>query len=691
MLIKRGIWEKPGVTAFVDANHPLSRGLVGSWPFNEFDQRTAGTTPTATNFIAPRNLVYPADALTPNDHTTNSNQLYGRYQTLNDRGSPMLDMRSQGTGSLPYLKITGPSSRLKPSAEVTVFWAGMVFGDLTGGAQNNPSLASCTYTGTNSSPFVAYGIHRKSNNSGNVGNKDLFFLDDVGGTFHSITGSGSIAYNVFMSAAYTVRSGLQVAYVNGRSIGSNTNTGAITFSGTPIFSSGSSVFNAEIANIGNSAIHVWNRALTPDELLELHYSPFDFYRTPNLRTFFLPPNRRDFIYAPSGGIQFGGAAITLSNGTHSYVGSGGLQFGGGATYGRTVNRVYSPSGGVQFGGAARTVANLQIVERYQDLAETTVGTGGYTAGSGVLNVLSTAAPFKQTGLYSVCISDPTSTLAKALLTVRAVNSSTQFAVTSGGLDANCNAGDIVTAVLTERAIDQIRADLSRAGSFAVLPTIAKKGDVFHGDDGYYFRYDGTVWVPYAFTIAMRKPVSGDYAAVNAASSTLTDSTNGLFLQDSAAEEGLHLYKLAAPATPYTITARMGGVLELQSSKVPGFGLAFRESGSGKVETVMVSNNAGAGANPGAWIGVDYWTDATTYDSALAAALRLSLALDDVWLKIGDDGTNKSFSFSADGVNWLPLLSETRTTNFTADEVAWFIRTNGAAQTVGAVLRSWKVS
>jgi hypothetical protein len=505
------------------------------------------------------------------------------------------------------------------------------------------------------------------------------------------TGRLSVASLTFADDVFAFTAGArgQEIWQNGQLKASNANTAARTAGGTTFnIGYGNGLTSPASDLVDYNFIYVWSKQLPQSLIQELSRMPFSIFKRYQ-RTAVFGFSIQSFVYAPSGGLQTGGAATTTTSGTHPYLPSGGLQLGGAAAHSK--GKAYLPSGGLQTGGAATCFAILNVVEKFQDLAETTVGVAGYTAGSGVLNVLSTASPFKSTGLYSVAISDPTSTNVKALLTVTAVNSGTQFAVISGGLDANCAAGDIVTAVETERSIDQLRKDVSRFGAFSVMPGIAKQGDVYRADDGYEFVYDGTNWVPYNLTVKMRKPVLADYAAINLAGGSLNDSSNGLFLQDSTAEEGLHIYKLAAPSTPYTITARMSGMMELQSSKSPGFGLCFRASGSAKVETIMASNNSGVGANPGCWVGVDYWTDSTTFSSALASAICFTCSLDDLWFKISDDGTNKLFYVSSDGVNWIQLLSETRTTNLTANEVGWFIRTNNAAQVVAALLRSWQAS
>ncbi|MES2136610.1 MAG: hypothetical protein V4502_06070 [Pseudomonadota bacterium] len=97
-------------------------------------------------------------------------------------------------------------------------------------------------------------------------------------------------------------------------------------------------------------------------------------------------------------------------------------------------------------------------EQLVDLAYTTVAAGGYTAGSGVLNVASTstgsgALPFPMTGVFSVSIADPTTHVVKTLLEVTAINSATQFATTSAaGLDVNAVIGDLVEAVQDKRSL-----------------------------------------------------------------------------------------------------------------------------------------------------------------------------------------------------------------------------------------------
>lgn len=108
-------------------------------------------------------------------------------------------------------------------------------------------------------------------------------------------------------------------------------------------------------------------------------------------------------------------------------------------------------------------------EQSTNFARTTIALGGYTAGSLILNVLSTSTgdgiqPFPVNPTFSVVLVDQVSGNPKALLEVTAINSPTQFAVTNNGLtpDVNMNAGDIVEFTVDARAFAALVGNLAVA-------------------------------------------------------------------------------------------------------------------------------------------------------------------------------------------------------------------------------------
>jgi hypothetical protein len=96
------------------------------------------------------------------------------------------------------------------------------------------------------------------------------------------------------------------------------------------------------------------------------------------------------------------------------------------------------------------------MEQFANNCSALVASGGYTAASGVLNVTSTAAPWPQVGNFSIVIYNKNTNALIVTLTVTAVNSTTQFAVTAEGTDASASAGDLVYGpMLTSRVMKNI--------------------------------------------------------------------------------------------------------------------------------------------------------------------------------------------------------------------------------------------
>lgn len=104
-----------------------------------------------------------------------------------------------------------------------------------------------------------------------------------------------------------------------------------------------------------------------------------------------------------------------------------------------------------------------------NFASTTVALGGYTSGSGVLNVASTASPFPATPTFSVVVynqaNDPPTP--RGVLRVSNVNSATQWAVAAEGSDFNAVQGDAVYAVISKVAMDALLA-AGGAPAFSVI-------------------------------------------------------------------------------------------------------------------------------------------------------------------------------------------------------------------------------
>jgi len=161
--------------------------------------------------------------------------------------------------------------------------------------------------------------------------------------------------------------------------------------------------------------------------------------------------------------------------------------------------------------------------------------------------------------------------------------------------------------------------------------------------------------------------STDFTQGNFGTSTVADDANGsitIKMQSRTSPNGVALYK-TAPATPYTLTAHiLTGPCHTQSTENANL-IGFRESSSSKLSFLSYHYYN------------DSWTQyLTDFNSDVGAPAFSSQeetpARQDYWLRIEDDGTNLTYSKSADGYHWWEQHTELRGFWFDTgpDEIWW---------------------
>lgn len=314
--------------------------------------------------------------------------------------------------------------------------------------------------------------------------------------------------------------------------------------------------------------------------------------------------------------------------------------------------------------------------KYNVYASSTLGTG-YTAADPTLTVAD-GSKFPSAGDFWVRLANANQTILK--ITSRAANILTRAAgAADGTTDQDAGSGLAVDWVMGTAALDQLRADLCRSGAATSLPSTAdaKEGDRYQcSDSPYNWRFNGTIWEPWAPSWKLKEPISADFSWVNQQAAAIDTSLGGVRLYEAASETvELHIRKKAAPSTPYIITAGLLlGIMQLNAN--PMLGLVFRNSSSGKIHFW------GFRSADGTLHAVSvYWADPTTVSAWWWNQTPLPSAMPKSpfgWLRIADDGVNRICSFSATGYDWFALHTVARTEEFTADEVGFAI--NGQSGT-----------
>jgi hypothetical protein len=144
--------------------------------------------------------------------------------------------------------------------------------------------------------------------------------------------------------------------------------------------------------------------------------------------------------------------------------------------------------------------------------------------------------------------------------------------------------------------------------------------------------------------------------LNQGTSAVADISTGLNLTaPPSATTYLSGRYVAAPATPYTITVLLGATRNSSTGSMAGIGWY---DGTAKLQVLSYETNAGGSP----LLTVRQFASATTAPGLNATSFGNSFS-QPLWLRVRDNGTNVSFAFSQDGVNFLDLYSVAKSSGY----------------------------
>jgi len=122
---------------------------------------------------------------------------------------------------------------------------------------------------------------------------------------------------------------------------------------------------------------------------------------------------------------------------------------------------------------------------------------------------------------------------------------------------------------------------------------------------------------------------------------------------------------AAPATPYTVTIAI--LPMFINAQYVVMGPVFRQSSDGKLIQFGMGYESGANLP---WEVLGYRMTSPTVYASQFTTLDITAPISPLWMRIADNGTNRIFSMSPDGVTFLPVFTEGRTSFLTANQVGF---------------------
>ena len=244
-----------------------------------------------------------------------------------------------------------------------------------------------------------------------------------------------------------------------------------------------------------------------------------------------------------------------------------------------------------------------------------------------------------------------------LVTARSSNTLTVVRAQEGTAASSASDGVPVTMVLTAGGLSRLAKDNDAIWGFSSAPAIGRIAN----DAG-----TGLLAV-------------SDFTWVNQGSATATDQNGTIILRaPAAAGENMRALVRTAPSPPYVYIAAMQAVAFREG--IPNYGIGFRQNSSGKMMVLQIVCDS---SNPKR-VAVYRFASATALSVSPGGTALAPLSFTHigkyVWFRIEDDNTNLKFSISCDGIDFIQVLSESRTNLMLTtgpDEVLFNINNQGS--------------
>lgn len=320
------------------------------------------------------------------------------------------------------------------------------------------------------------------------------------------------------------------------------------------------------------------------------------------------------------------------------------------------------------------MATLKYVAN-EEIQTVTLGSD-YTAGDGSL-VLATGqgALLPSSGDFWIRSVTP---FVMFLVTSRSSDTLTVTAAQDGTTDQDLPAGTTLHWTLGVSALDRLRVDICQTGANS-SKQVNKAGSLYLPNDSpYIYRDTGAAFAAWGplYPCGVQ-----DFSGFTDVNSPTKSTAGGLFNITAAAAAGNNVRAVVTPtpSTPYTLT--VGIFFYVAPANFSFSGALWMDSASGKLDAY------GPTTNIGQWIYRIKYNTATSFN-ALGLNNAFSVGVGRVFLRLADNGTNRTMSFSMDGYNYIQTATFVRTDFLTPDRIGVFTESNNATNQSTVTVFSW---
>ncbi|AXQ52045.1 hypothetical protein SEA_YEET_40 [Mycobacterium phage Yeet] len=233
-----------------------------------------------------------------------------------------------------------------------------------------------------------------------------------------------------------------------------------------------------------------------------------------------------------------------------------------------------------------------------------------------------------------------------------------------------------------------------SGAFSSLPTAGVAGRLYYATDaGIVLRDNGASWdIISQADVALAQPPTSGWSTNTLGTATVGANKGGRLFTIPSSGGSLTPrieYRTLSPASNYTVTAKIEPTDYSRGEGQSYSGLILRNASSSN--SIMFGYMIYAGQSP-------YLVVTKGSSSNIRAADYKAVRFADAfpgwpsWIRIRDDGTDRHYEFSVNGLDWMEFHSTLRADYITPDQVGWGgANSTGATRSCYARLRSFALT
>lgn len=225
------------------------------------------------------------------------------------------------------------------------------------------------------------------------------------------------------------------------------------------------------------------------------------------------------------------------------------------------------------------------------------------------------------------------------------------------------------------------------GANASLPSASGTSGVYLSTDYPLLNFDeGSTWKSYGPLYPFTNPLLPTFSWANQSTATEATYNQARYLRDpgTSGSHQLRVRYVAKPGTHWTLTAAFRPYFH-PNALDPTMGIVCYDSSGGKLASASL-----LAANPGWLIGAYKYTSVSAF-SASYFQQAWDGPRDVVWLRMKDDGSNRTCWISADGVNFEQYATIATNDFVTPDSLGFYVDDNATSTPISLTLLSWSAT